>query len=102
MKASEWIDRVKAAKGLQSDYGVAKVIGLTRSAVSNYRVGARPTLDEESALKVAEALGERPEAVYLDQVAERTKSPALREALSRAATALCILCKVVAAPKFVV
>ena len=38
------------------------------------------------------ALGERPEAVLLDQYAERTKNPAVRTALLDAATRLCILC----------
>lgn len=91
MKAAEWIDRVKKATGIESDYGIAKALGLSRQTISAYR-GKTPTLDEETAVKVAEALGERPEAVYLDQLAERTKSPALRSALAAAASRLCILC----------
>ncbi|MCM2250832.1 MAG: hypothetical protein NDJ19_00595 [Ramlibacter sp.] len=91
MKASEWIDRVKKQRGWESDYRAAKEIGLSRTAISNWRV--RPmTLDEDSAIKVAAALGERPEAVLLDQYAERTKNPAVRSALTEAARRLCILC----------
>lgn len=93
MKASDWIDRVKTARGWDSDYKVAKELHIHRSTVSAYRTKT-PTLDEESALKVAAALGERPEAVLLDQYAERTKNPEVRSALSRAARDLCILCKV--------
>jgi len=91
MKASEWIDRVKTTRGFASDYGVAKALGLSRQAVSGYRAKAS-TLDEDAAIKVAGALGERPEAVLLDQYAERTKSPEVRTALLDAARRLCILC----------
>jgi plasmid maintenance system antidote protein VapI len=93
MKASGWIDRIKAARGWESDYRVAKELGVGRATVSNYRV-RESTLDEDMAIKVATALGERPEAVLLDQYAERTKNPEVRSALSRAARDLCILCKV--------
>ncbi len=91
MKAAEWIDRVKKARGWDSDYRAAKELGLTRTAISNYR-GKPMTLDEDSAIKVASALGERPEAVLLDQYAERTKNPAVRSALLEAGRRLCILC----------
>lgn len=93
MKAAEWIDRVKKTTGIESDYGVAKALGLSRTTISTYRV--RPsTLDEEVAIKVANALGERPEAVVLDQMAERVKTPDLRTALLAQARALCILCSI--------
>lgn len=97
MKASEWIDRVKSARGIDSDYGVAKVLGLNRATVSKYR-HITPTLDEETAIKVADVLGERPEAVVLDQMAERVKTPDLRSALLAHAKALCILCSIIVAP----
>lgn len=97
MKASDWIDRVKTARGIESDYGVAKVLGLNRATVSKYR-SITPTLDEETAIKVADALGERPEAVVMDQLAERVKSPGLRSALLAHAKALCILCSIAVAP----
>lgn len=91
MKAAEWIDRVKAARGWDSDYRVAKELKLSRQTVSDYR-SRTPSMDEDTAIKVAAALGERPEAVLLDQYAERTKNPEVRSALSRAARDLCILC----------
>lgn len=90
MKASDWIDRVKTQAGITSDYGVAKALGLSRTTVSKYR-STTPTLDEDTALRVAEALGEAPEAVLLDQYAERTKSPAVRAALLAAAQRLYIM-----------
>lgn len=99
MKAVEWIDRVKISTGLQSDYAIAKALGINRSTVSKYRHDTTPTLDEDSAISVARVLGERPEAVILDQAAERVKSPEVRAALLDAARRLCILCKVDSTPK---
>jgi hypothetical protein len=93
MKAVEWIDRVKSINGIASDYGVAKALGLSRQTVSGYR-SRMSTLDEDASIRVAQALGERPEAVILDQAAERVKSPEARAALLDAAKRLCILCKV--------
>jgi len=80
MKAAEWIDRVKAARGWDSDYRAAQELGLTRSTVSFHRKG-NTTLDEEASIKVAHFLGMKPEDVALDQMAERTKDPALRAAI---------------------
>lgn len=91
MKASEWIDRVKAAKGWDSDYRVAKQIGIKPNTISMYRANGSP-MAEDIAIKVAQALGERPEAVLLDQFAERTKDAVVRTALFDAARRLCILC----------
>lgn len=93
MKAAEWIDKVKVARGWASDYRAAKELGLSRQTVSGYR-SKTPTLDEESAIKVAHALGEKPEAVLLDQFAERVKDRAASTTLHRLARQLCILCKV--------
>lgn len=91
MKASEWIDRVKKHAGIESDYGAAKALGLTRQAVSKYRAKGS-TLDEDASIKVAAALGEHPEKIIIDQAAERAKSPETRAALLDAARRLCILC----------
>lgn len=79
MKAEKWIDRVKAARGWDSDYRVAKELGITRQAVSNYR-SRTPTLDEESSMKVAHALGINPALVLADQAMERTKNDEAKHA----------------------
>ena len=97
MKASEWIDRVKKTTGIESDYGAAKALGVNRATVSKYR-STTTTLDEDIAIKVANVLGEKPEAILLDQFAERVKAPDLRTALLAHARALCILCSIVVAP----
>ena len=81
MKAAAWIDRVKAAKGVQSDYAVAKVLELSRATISKYR-STTPTLDEETALKVAYALSIDPAIVLTDQAMERAKNADARSAWS--------------------
>lgn len=98
MKALEWIERVKTAAQIESDYGVAKALGLSRQSMSDIRKGRTVTLGEESSIRVAQVLGERPEAVILDQAAERVKAPEIRSALFDAARRLCILCSIVVAP----
>lgn len=72
MKAHEWIDRLKVAKGLPSDYAAAKVLDVTRAAISNYR-SRSSTLDDETAYKLANAMEINPLLVLADQVAERVK-----------------------------
>lgn len=98
MLAAQWIDRVKLTRGWDSDYRVSKELSLSKQAVSDYRHKGK-TFDENTAIKVATALGERPEAIILDQAAERVKSPEVRAALLDAARRLCILCKVDSTPK---
>ncbi|NVO07184.1 MAG: helix-turn-helix transcriptional regulator [Rhodoferax sp.] len=87
MKASDWIDQVKSALNLPSDYAAAKALHITRSAVSKYR-SRESTLDEDTAISVAKVLNISPARVVLDQVAERAKSDELRRSLYD----LCILC----------
>lgn len=80
MKAAEWIDEVKAFRQWESDYRVAKELGLSRNTISMYRTKT-PTMDEATAVAVAAALDIDPGSVVLDQLAERTKNPAVKEAL---------------------
>lgn len=83
MKAAEWIDRVKKQHGWDSDYRVAKELGFSRNTIGNFRGGRAQTMDEETALKVAHALGEQPEMILLDQAMERSKNDEARGALQR-------------------
>lgn len=82
MKAAEWIDRVKAAHGLQSDYAAAKALGFSRNTISNYRSGSRHTFDDAGCLKVAELLGIDPAVVLVDQAMERARLDGARGAWS--------------------
>lgn len=96
MKAADWIDKVKAARGWDTDYRVAKELGLSKQTIGSYR-GKVVTMDEDTAIKVAQALGEKPEAILLDQFAEKVKDQAISTALHKVARSLCILCKVTSA-----
>lgn len=91
MKAHEWIDRVKTERNLPSDYAAAKLLNLTRQAISQYRAKGS-TLDESASISVAAALSIAPAGVILDQIAERVKTPEVRTALLAEARRLCILC----------
>jgi hypothetical protein len=79
MKAAVWIDRVKSAKGWESDYRVAKELGTSRAVVSSYRAKT-PTMDEEMAFKVALALDVDPVVILADQAMERAKSEPAKKA----------------------
>jgi ABC-type lipoprotein export system ATPase subunit len=79
MKASEWIDRIKAAAGWDSDYRVSKELQLSRQAVSDYR-GKTVSMDEETAIKVARVLSIDPALVLADQAMERAKNEEARNA----------------------
>src|SRR4051812_2538193 len=87
MKASDWIDRVKKARGWDSDYRVAKELEIHRATVSGYRTKT-PTLDDDVAVKIAAALGEKPDAILVDQMAERTKNPEAKAAWLQIASRL--------------
>lgn len=91
MKAFEWIDRVKSERGIDSDYAVAKVLGLTKQTISMYR-SRGSTLDENAAISVANTLGISAAGVVLDQAAERTKNTEIRSTLLEEARRICILC----------
>ena len=91
MKAFEWIDRVKIAQGIESDYAAAKLLGISKQAISTYRAKGS-TLDENASIIVASTLGLAAAGVILDQAAERVKAPEIRSALLAEASRLCILC----------
>lgn len=100
MKAVQWIDQVKAKRHWDSDYRVAKELGFSRNTIGNFRSGRSNTMDEDTAIKVAEALGVDAAGVIIDQVAERSKNVEIRTTLSRMAASLCILCKQAMMPVF--
>ena len=82
MKAYEWINRVKREKRVASDYAVAKLLGVTQSAISVLRT-RESTMSDETSVKVALALGIAPITVLIDQHHERTTNQCVREAWER-------------------
>ena len=81
MKAAQWIDRVKQAKGWDSDYRVAKSLGFKGNTISMYRAHGG-TMDDTICMKVAQALDIDPALVLTDQAMERSKDAETRSAWS--------------------
>lgn len=70
----ELMDAVKEAKGIQSDYALAKRLGVLPQTISNYRHD-RTQMADEIAVTMA-AMIDRPPAPILAQLAaERARSP---------------------------
>jgi predicted transcriptional regulator len=71
-KTNDLLNRLKAVYGLQSDYALAKKIGISRQAVSKYRTLTR-TLDDCVAVEVAELLELNPFQVLASMQLERAE-----------------------------
>lgn len=68
--ASEYLDAIKSAYGIASDYGLAKLTGFSRPRISHYRTG-RSHFDDDAALVVAALLDVDPAEVLLDALESR-------------------------------
>lgn len=74
----EYLDAVKARLDLPSDYAAAKVLGISRSAVSKYRLG-QAHFDAEVAARVASILEIDAIEVLASAEFERARSDVARE-----------------------
>lgn len=87
MKTTQYLDALRSKLGLQSDYALAPVLGLTRAAVSVYRTKG-VTFSDDVAIRVAQLL-ELPEGkVLADMKTEQAKSEVARKAWKRVADAM--------------
>lgn len=77
MNTVEYLQQAKKALKIESDYALAKALGITRSAISAY-VQGRTTMSDDTAVKVANVLGKHPAIVMIDMHREREKNPELR------------------------
>lgn len=77
MKTCDYLDELQSKLNIQSDYGLAKSLGISKQAISKYRNG-RGSFDDQIAARVASALGLHPGIVLLDMYAERTKNESTR------------------------
>lgn len=78
------LDRAKASAGIESDYRLAKVIGITHSAVTHYRMGR--SLPNESVIDQLCALsGDDPDITMAQVQAARSKDAPARAAWLRIA-----------------
>jgi transcriptional regulator with XRE-family HTH domain len=76
MTQTQYLDAVRRHLHLPSDYALAKRLGLSTQAVSQYRT-EQATFDNRAALKVAMALGIDPFVVVVDMEILRAKTPEL-------------------------
>jgi len=74
----EYLDAAKKALSVESDYEMARKLGIQKQAMSNYRTRIR-TIDDYTAAKIAEALGLDPMEVIAAANAEREKDGKRRE-----------------------
>lgn len=68
----EYLDTAKKALGIESDYGIAQYLNVTRQAINNWRKN-RQVMDDYAAAKIAEALGLNPMEVIAAANLEREK-----------------------------
>lgn len=79
MKTQDFLDRTKQKLGIESDYALAKELGISREYLSQFRVGKR-AISDEVALKVAKILGISPVQILAVAQAERAKNPEIQAA----------------------
>lgn len=72
MKTAEYLDAVKAKLNLETDYKVAKALGVPDSLMSKYRRG-KSVPGPLTGFKIAEILGDQPAAVIADLERERAE-----------------------------
>lgn len=72
--STDLVDAIKEAKGIKSDYGVAKQLGLAPQTISNYRKG-RTTMSDETAVAAAVMLGRAPAPILVQLAIERASTP---------------------------
>jgi hypothetical protein len=77
MQPSDYLDAMRQALDLHSDYQLAKFLQVTKSGISSHRHN-RYSFDEITALKVANALQIPPVIVMADMQAMRSKTADVR------------------------
>lgn len=81
MKTLEWLDALKQHHGVQSDYRLAKILGVTAQTVSGWRAGARLP-DALTCYEIAYQLAVDPAQVVADVERERAERAGRTEAAS--------------------
>lgn len=69
----QYLDEMKDRLGVESDYALAKALGMTRAAVSKYRTGYSMP-DDLACAKIAEVLGVEPMEVIAAINYQRSKT----------------------------
>lgn len=87
LKVSEFIDKSKACAGIESDYRLAKVIGISHGAITNYRTD-RTLPDERVIQKLCEFTGDDPDVISALLQSRRARTPEGRDLWLRVAKRL--------------
>jgi len=74
MNTLDYLAACKRRLNIESDYALAKALGITQQAVSSYRAG-NSKINDDVALSVAQILEIEPIAVIAAANAERAKTP---------------------------
>lgn len=93
MNTKEYLEAVKTKTGIDSDYKLAKLLNLTKQAISKYQLGNR-VMDDYTAAKIAEVLEIPAIRVIADANAEREKDEKKRnywEELARQSHAVALV-----------
>ena len=80
---SSFVQKLKARYVVSSDYGMAKLLGLTRQAMSAHKNGRSKNFSESTAYRIAELLNMDPAYVIACLAAERSKDKRVAEAWRR-------------------
>ncbi len=78
MDSNAWLDQVRQAHGLTSDYQLSKLLGVGSSRIGNYRSG-RSEFDEDMAARVGAALQVHPAHVLATVRAGKARTERARE-----------------------
>lgn len=74
----KWLDVAKAVQRIETDYRLAKVLGINASRISQYRSGQGIVMGEDLAFRVAELACVEPIKVLAELAAERSQTEAGR------------------------
>ena len=92
----EYLDAIKTKTGAPSDYAIAKLLGISRASVSNYRNG-HTYFDDDICVKVASLLDVDPIEVVINVHAERSTNVLVKSSFMevlkqiRGVAAMCLL-----------
>lgn len=81
----EFINKIKREHDIDSDYGMAKILRLTRQALSAHRSKRAKHFSEETVYRMGELTNEDPAYALVVLAAERAKDEKVREAWRRVA-----------------
>jgi transcriptional regulator with XRE-family HTH domain len=89
VKSTDYLDAVKHRHGLESDYQLAKVLGVGHSTISHYRTG-RSVMDATMCVKLAELLAVPAIEVIAAAEVERATRPEVKKVWLRYAAAVAL------------